>query len=663
MANRAEVFINIPLKMSFTYAIGDKIDVEVGERVKVPFSNREVMGFVVKTFDSDTKETNLSYEIKEIKRVVDKEPLFGKNEIALSLWMEKFYLCSRGEALSTMIPSGKKDSQLPAFYAEDLDVLKKDIELSEEQKIAVDKILNGSKKQYYLYGVTGSGKTEVFLKVAEAIIKKGKSVIYLVPEITLTHQLSEIVLQRFEGEVAILHSSLSPSQRITQWRRIRKGEVKMVIGARSAVFAPFENLGAIIIDEEHENSYKSGSTPRYHARQIAQKRVSMQSAILIMGSATPSMESYHQFQGTELEKITLKKRVAGGVLPKIEVVDMLGVKGIFSYKLQEELMRVLENKKQAILFLNRRGFSHNFHCNSCGYEMKCPNCSVALTYHRSSNSMICHYCGYQAPKPEVCPTCNSLDCSFSSFGTELIEKTVNSLFPNARVARLDTDVVAKKNVTGEIISSFKEGKYDILLGTQMVAKGLNFPKVELVGVVLADSSLDIPDFRSGERTFSLLQQVSGRAGRYDGNGKVIIQTRQKTAPAISFAVKGDLEGFYKQELEIRKITQFPPYTRLVNIVIRGRDQKKVENCCKSLAEVFDCSIESLEKTGRFKAKVVSSGANECPIDRIANNYRWQILLKSNDPKMLHILVGKVLENQPKISGVYIEVDFDPLSLL
>jgi len=663
MANRAEVFINIPLKMSFTYAIGEGFSVEIGERVKVPFGNREVMGFVVKTFDSDKEEINISYEIKEIKKVVDKEPLFGKNEIALSLWMEKFYLCSRGEALSTMIPSGKKDSQLPAFYAEDLEALKEDFELSEEQRLAVDKIINGSSKQYYLYGVTGSGKTEVFLKVAENIIKRGKSVIYLVPEITLTHQLSEVVLQRFNGEVAILHSSLTPSQRIAQWRRIRKGEVKMVIGARSAVFAPFENLGAIIIDEEHENSYKSGSNPRYHARQIAQKRVSMQSAILIMGSATPSMESYHQFQGPDLEKITLNKRVAGGVLPTIEVVDMLGVKGIFSYKLQKELMKVLERKKQAILFLNRRGFSHNFHCNSCGYEMKCPNCSVALTFHRSTNSMVCHYCGYQAPKPEVCPNCNSLDCSFSSFGTELIEKTVKSLFPSARVARLDTDVVAKKNVTGEIITSFKEGKYDILLGTQMVAKGLNFPKVELVGVIMADSSLDIPDFRSGERTFSLLQQVSGRAGRYDKNGKVIIQTRQKTAPSIAYAVKGDLEGFYKQELEIRKMTEFPPFSRLVNIVFRGRNQKKVESYCKDFAEIFHFSIESLTKTGKFKSTVVSSGANECPIERIANNYRWQILLKSDNPKMLHTLVGRVLESQPKISGVYIEVDFDPLSLL
>lgn len=650
-----EVYLDLPLNQTFTYAVPEalKDEVEVGKRVAIPFGRRDTTGYIVacpQTFSAD-------YQLKEIKRVVDKVSLFGQVSIELALWMSRFYLCGTGEALGMMIPGGRRDSSAPALEIEDDLTISKVELLSDEQQTAIDTILRAEKRMYYLYGVTGSGKSEVFLRCAESMIAEGKQVIYLVPEITLTHQLSRQVANRFPGKVAILHSALTPSQRLREWKKIRSGEVMMAIGARSAVFAPFDRLGMIILDEEHEGSYKGGNTPRYHARQVAQRRCQTEDALLVMGSATPSLEAWNLMkEAKDLIPLTLTKRVGGGSLPRLEVVDLKSEQRTLSNRLEGEMRRVLANKKQVILFLNRRGFSYYFHCKSCGYELKCPHCSVSLTYHKHTHGMVCHYCGYHTSTIKVCPECKSLDVGYSGFGTEMVEQEVRSLFPTAKVQRLDTDSAKEKGYVSNTLEQFRKGEIDILLGTQMVAKGLNFPKVELVGIVLADSGMNIPDFRSQERTFSLLMQVGGRAGRYNDRGSVIIQTYHPENPAVQYALNSDVEGFYNLELQVRKETGFPPFSRLVNLVLRGRNQEKVAKQAEVLEELFRAAAPP----NRGPELLCS---NECPLEKIASNYRYHLLVSGKESTKVHHLVSTVLASYTPPSGVYLEVDIDPLQLL
>ena len=654
MSSFVEVLLDLPLKQSFTYSVPPAMhaSVDFGYRVVVPFGKRELTGYVVNTLD----EYSASYTIKPIKRVIDDAPLFTQGLYDLAKWMSRLYLCGEGEALSIMIPGGRRDASMPVLEVEE-DISFSPIQyLSDEQKYAIQAICERQKSMYYLYGVTGSGKSEVFLRCAEHMIEMGKSVIYLVPEITLTHQLAKQVTTRFSNKVAILHSSLTPSQRLKQYKRIINKEVQLIIGARSAVFAPCENLGMIIVDEEHENSYKSGNTPRYHARQIAQRRCFAEKALLVMGSATPSLEAFALMKsGEAVQELRLTKRVGGGTLPKIEVVNLNYEKSLISKRLRDAVAHTLSNKRQVILFLNRRGFSYFFHCRSCGYELRCPHCSVSLTFHKNVNQMVCHYCGYRSSPMQVCPTCRSVDVGYSGFGTEMVEQEVRTLFPNASLARLDTDSAKKKGHVEQTINAFREGTIDILLGTQMVAKGLNFPKVELVGIVLADSGMNIPDFRSQERTFSLLVQVSGRAGRYNDKGQVIIQTFHPENPAIKYALEQDVDGFYEEELEVRRQTGFPPFSRMVNLVLRGRNQKKVEEETHRLEKL----IQELDS----HQDVEMLASSECPLEKIASNYRYHLLVSGNDAAKVHYLVAKALSSYTPASSVYLEVDLDPLQLL
>ncbi len=474
-----------------------------------------------------------------------------------------------------MIPSGRKESEVSPFASSiSLSPIKR---LTSDQEKALERIRAYPNDTFYIYGVTGSGKSEVYLKRAEDIIKEGKQVLYLVPEITLSHQLLEEVSTRFEGKVAIIHSALTPSQRLKAWNEIITGEVSLVIGARSSVFAPFKDLGLIIIDEEHDTSYKSGSTPRYHARQVAQYRCGKKHIQLLMGSATPSLEAWRLILEQKIKSISLPNRIGEGHFPKITIVNVLKEKRNISAVLESAIRETLKEKKGVILFLNRRGFNYSYICSSCGHIITCKNCSVSLTYHKRENKLVCHTCGYSEPLRKVCPECGSVDLVPRGFGTENVEEEARQLFPNARIARLDTDVVSgDKKKSKEIIEEFREGRIDILLGTQMIAKGLNFPLVSLVGVLNADSSLSIPDFRAAERTFGLLHQVAGRVGRYRDDGKVIIQTTQPNNPAIQCVVTNDLERFYRLELNERKLTMFPPYSRLINFTIRGKDHERVQ---------------------------------------------------------------------------------------
>ena len=652
MIRYAQVSVPVPLKSEFTYSFdSEAMDVKPGVRVIVPFKQRKIQGYVISI--SDEKPEG-GFAIRNIQRVVDKEPLFDKKDYELAVWMEKFYFSSRGEILDTMIPGGKKDTNFGGLDADEA-IERPDVTLSEEQENAVRTVMETDNRMYYLFGVTGSGKTEVFLRCAEKVIEQGGQVIYLVPEITLTHQLALQVLKRFKNNVAILHSGLTDSQRIAQWRKIKRGEVSLVIGARSAVFAPFGNLKMIIIDEEHENSYKSGNAPRYHARQVAQKRITDCGGKLLMGSATPSLEAWSLMKDpSKMVRIDLTHRVGGGSMPRIEIADMVKEEGLFSALLQDRMTRTLADGKQVILFLNRRGFSYYFHCRSCGYELKCPHCDVAMTYHKRRNILQCHYCGHHQKPITVCPECGSMDVMYSGFGTEQVEQELQRLFPLYRVARLDTDTVSSdRTVIQKTLDAFRKGDIQILLGTQMVAKGLNFPNVRLVGIVMADSGLLIPDFRAEERTFDLLVQVSGRSGRSDSQGEVVIQTRMKDSPAITFAARGDVQAFFDQELAIRRETSFPPFSRMVNIVFHSTNATAARTC----ADAFAKELRNLYRSTKVY------GANECPIEKIRESYRFQVLLRSTNVSDMLGGLSSVVSSFKLPYNVAMDIDVDPVDLL
>jgi primosomal protein N' (replication factor Y) len=462
-----------------------------------------------------------------------------------------------------------------------------------------------------------------------------------------------------------MHSRLSGAERLSAWRRIRSGEVRIVAGPRSAVFAPVKNLGLIIIDEEQDASYKAGNTPRYHARQVAMHRCSIAGddggkPLLLMGSATPSVEAWAMIRDKRITRLTLTKRLAGGGLPSIEVVNMARVEGCLSPLLKEEIEKTAEQGRQSILFLNRRGFAYFYHCPKCGYELTCKHCSVSLTWHKGKtpdkDRAVCHYCGFSMPPPRACPNCGSLEAGFTGFGTEMIEEEVRRSFPHLRVERADADSTAKKGALEDILGRFKKGEIDILLGTQMVAKGLNFPGVRLVGVVLADTGLHLPDFRAAERTFSLIVQVAGRAGRYFPNGKVVVQTLRPSDPAISCACGLEIEQYYSRELEQRKALNFPPYSRLIRFVVRGKDLPRVKAAVARLAErAAPCLPRDAELLGPA----------ECPLSLIAGNYRRQIIIRGPHIAGLHKAAVQALAGweTAKENGCYLETDIDPVSLL
>ena len=561
-----QIIINRPVNQPFTYsytpAENEKPELrpEVGKRAEIMFGNQKLTGFIMEISDELPPDCPVEAgKIRPVKRILDREALFGPELFEMAKWLSHYYLCTLGEAVFSMIPSGRRESSAGGFsFENELTNAKKNI-LSDEQKAAVEEILlsknegaqnadaasitpGGQKLFHYIYGPTGSGKTEVFLTLAEDILAKGKGIIYLVPEISLTGQVAQALISRFGDTAAILHSGLTPSQRLNQWHRIMHREARVIVGARSAVFAPVPDLGLIIIDEEHDASYKSGNNPRYHARQVAMKRAQNLKIPLVMGSATPSVEAWHGMMTGSIIRHSLTKRLAGGSMPRISCINLnlYGTDGCISKPLENEIQKTLNNKKQTILFLNRRGFTHFFRCNSCGFELVCKNCSVPLTYHKSSHRLTCHYCGWSMTPPQSCPECGSLDIGSNGFGTEFIEAETRAKFPNAKVLRLDTDVTSKKEDLLNSLEDFRQGKYDILLGTQMVAKGLNFPKLQLVGVIMADAGLHMPDFRAAERTFSLITQVAGRAGRYFPDGKVIVQTYDPNREPVLFACNGKI---------------------------------------------------------------------------------------------------------------------------
>ncbi len=521
---------------------------------------------------------------------------------------------------------------------------------------------------FLLHGVTGSGKTEVYLQAIAYALGQGKGAIVLVPEISLTPQTVERFKARFsqgpqQTLVAVLHSHLSAGERHDEWHKIRQGRARIVIGARSAVFAPVEPLGLVIVDEEHEHSYKQEEAPRYNARDLAVVRGQQEGAAVVLGSATPCMESYHNVQRKKYGLLALTERVDNIQMPIVRVIDMRSAArkekgvGIFSPQLREAILQRLEKNEQVMLFLNRRGWSSSLQCPECGFVAECPNCSVSLTYHRAAQQLMCHICGHIETAPKKCPEtkCGNVAIRFSGLGTEKVEAALEKGFPSARVKRMDSDTLKRKEDYRRILGDFRTGKIDILVGTQMIAKGLHFPNVTLVGIIHADLSLHIPDFRAGERTFQLLTQVAGRAGRGEVEGEVYVQSFTPFHPAIQYARRHDYVGFYEQEIEFRQQLNYPPVGRVALLTLRGRSEDRVKFVADHLRMEMDTVAKEL-------GEVVVAGPAPAPLLRAENFYRYQIMLRTSRMPQLSRKLSALRETFQIPEDLRLVIDIDPMSL-
>lgn len=724
----AEVLIEYNAKTidkSFTYLIPEKLknELKVGMKVVVPFSNKLINGFVtniVTTFNSD-------YELKEISSIKEKEFVLNKELFALAEYLKKETLCTKIQAIQSMLPSSLKVKEQKTNYEklvsyieinvkedeisnyitnnekrtkqveilkrvlEEKKVLKKEIsgnslntlleknilkevkeqeyrlnnreakeedfDLTEEQQRVVNAIDLNKNETYLIHGVTGSGKTEVYIKLIKEVIKKGKTAILLVPEITLTAQIVERFYKRFGSDVAIFHSALSEGEKYDEYLKILRKEVKIVVGTRSAIFTPLENLGIIIIDEEHTESYKQDTNPRYHARDLAKFRAEYNNIPLVLGSATPTLESMARALKGVYKYLELPNRVGASRMPDTIIVDMTEeIKKrnlIFSSLLKDKIKERLERKEQTILLLNRRGFSTIITCSNCGYTYKCPYCDITMTYHKSTNNLRCHYCGYTVLKSEKCPECHESTLNYYGLGTEKLEQELTNLFPLARIVRMDTDTTSKKGSHSRIINAFLDHKYDILLGTQMISKGLDFPKVTLVGVINADTTLNIPDFRSGEKTFALLSQTAGRAGRKDLKGEVILQTFNKDNYILNCVKENNYKKFYQYEMSNRHKLKYPPYYYLCSIKISSRDYEIAGKEANKVRKYLDSHLS---------CNTIVLGPTTASMFKVNNIYNFQIIIKyKKDDKLFNTL--KELDNIFAINNkANISIDTSPMRI-
>ena len=538
---------------------------------------------------------------------------------------------------------------------------------TDEQKTVIDHlnaaIDEGRSEKILLRGVTGSGKTEVFLQAIEKVIEMGKNAIMLVPEISLTPQMVQRFVGRFGNRVAVIHSALSAGERFDQWNKIKHGEVRVVVGARSAIFAPMENIGIIILDEEHENSYKSETTPRYHAIDVAEKIAADESAILVLASATPSVTEYYKAKNGEYTLFEMTKRYNEGAMPDVNIVDMRGElfqnknKSPLSLKLQAEISKNLERGEKTILFLNRRGYSTFVSCRECGEVINCPDCSIAMTYHKNRDSLSCHYCGYTVQNIKECPACGSAYVKYFGTGTQKIEEELRRLFPTAGVLRMDTDTTSQKGGHARILDEFCKEGADILLGTQMVTKGLDFHDVTLVGVLAADTALALDDFRANERSFSLFTQVCGRAGRGERPGRAVIQTYQPFNSIIRYSKTHDYTAFYENEIIQRKRLNYPPFCDIIYIMVTGEDEAEVRDCADEIGN----DIKNYMKSDDGIFSIL--GPAPAPIEKIRNNYRYRILLKCKDADEIHELLRGIYEKHEKgRRKVYMTLDTNPVNM-
>lgn len=658
----AEVVVGLPIDKTFHYSVPSSLKdkIGVGKRVWVPFGQKRLVGYVV-GFGETAEVAN----IKDIEEVIDKDAVLDEGMLKLTRWMSEYYFCSWGEAIENSLPAtlrkGKTKVMSRKVSPERLYEQSFDLKLTPQQREAISPILEdldkGRSNVYLLFGVTASGKTELYIQAISFALKQDKSSIVLVPEISLTPQTTERFKSRFGDAVSVIHSRLSEGIRFREWQRAKEGKSRIVIGPRSAIFSPVKNLGLVIIDEEHETSYKQEDSPRYHTRDVVIKRAELSKAIVVLGSATPSLEAYYNAKAGRYKLIKLTERVLRRELPKVKIVDMRKEiskrkkVAVFSFALQEALSKVLSEKKQAILFLNRRGFSTHLDCKKCGYVMECKSCKSVLVYHSDISKLICHYCNRKFDVPKICPSCNSAYIKFFGLGTQKVESELYRLLPNARISRMDTDATLKKGSHERILEDFKKRSTDILVGTQMVAKGLDFPQVTLVGVISADTSLNLPDFRASERTFDLLTQVAGRAGRGNEPSGVIIQTYTPGHYAIVSASKHDYEGFYEKELSTRRFLGFPPYNKLIKFTFRSNKEERAKE-----------AAQDFSKRARALKGLKVMGPAPSPAIKVRGQFRWNVFLKFKPDKDFSLQLRGIIAEFKRGRGAFMIVDVDPISM-
>lgn len=707
---------------TFSYHVPKLLEnnIKIGVRVRIPFGNMILDGFVLGISDNSSYDNS---KIKDIINVIDEEPVLNKEMLLLGKYMSDNLLASLSSCYQVMLPKALKaevKSNIKIKYdrylhriksIEEIDryidnckyesqinllcklkegdilitkmsssintIIKygfasiiyeeckrykydgisnyKRVNLTDKQRLVSDTIISsfGKSDTFLLYGVTGSGKTEVYMDVIEKAINNGKSAIMLVPEIGLTPQIVGKFISRFGNVISVLHSKLSDSERYDEYRKITNGESKIVIGTRSAIFVPFNNIGVIIIDEEHTLSYKQDNNPRYSAINVAEWRSKYHNCPLVLGSATPSLESFAKAGNHVYKLLSLTERAGGSVLPIVNIVDMKEEvkKGnfILSDILKNKIGEVLDRGEQAIILLNRRGYSSTISCRECGYVYKCPNCDITYTYHKSSNNLKCHYCGYSMVLPNKCSICGSDNLKDYGLGTEKLEETLNSLY-KARIVRMDVDTTSKKGQHQKIIDDFGEHKYDILIGTQMIAKGLDFPLVTLVGVVSIDSSLTSPDYRASENTFQLLSQVSGRAGRSENKGEVIVQTFNPDHYAITLAKNHDYIDFYKEEMKIRKMLKYSPYYYMVLVSITSKD--------------YELGFKEANKIGSYIRNNINKdsivlGPTMANMFKVNNIYHYQIIIKYRKDDSLMKVLKFIIDMQVRNNKIDVSIDFNP----
>jgi len=662
MRNSVSVVFPIPFNRIFHYSLPDKLVSEnlVGRRVRAPFGRKESIGYIVGSMPKSEVKG-----LKTIEEIIDKESLISLNLLELAKWISEYYVCSLGQVLDMVLPH----NFWPVRPREM--IKKKEIGLfsafipSPQQKRILRPIQNNIKEKLFavflIHGVTDSGKTEVYLQSIAQAQEIGRQSIFLVPEISLTPQFLDIFEKRFGSErIGVWHSRLSQGERYRTWQSAYQGKIDIMIGARSAIFTPFPNLGLIIIDEEHDTSYKQEKRPLYHTRELAERRAELESATLVLGSATPSLEAFYRaLTGRRTYRLlTLPERVYEKALPSVQVVDMREElkerknRSVLSLKLAQAIGQRLERGEQTILFLNRRGYSTFILCRECGFAVKCPNCNVSMVYHFDEKRVKCHYCNHKEEVPRFCPRCGSRKIRYFGTGTEKVEQIVKKTFPRARVMRMDIDTMRYKYAAERIFNAFRQGRVDILVGTQLVAKGWDFPGVTLVGIISADTALNLPDFRSAERTFSLITQVAGRSGRGPKGGEVIVQTYNPDHYSIKIALKQDYRSFYEREMEFRKELDYPPITNLVIVLVKGKDEEKIILTSQKINSLLEKEVN----------QVTILGPAPAVLNKIAGKYRWQIIIKTSK-------LGTVTEFFQRHSfgfeerGVEVTVDVDPLSML
>lgn len=665
-ASHWQIAVNSPLRDYFTYTSPNEMELQPGDSVKVPFgkANRAVSGLVV---EQAKGQVDSKYEVKEILERSSERPALTPTNLKWLKWISDYYLYPLGQIQQLVYPPLKKESKRKSRKAPivpDVESIEAP-ELTEDQKSAVEAVDIENYGTYLLHGVTGSGKTEVYIEIIEKVMKQDRAALVLVPEISLTPQLVRRFAERFPEQIAVIHSHLTDREKTDQWWSVVDGKKKLLIGARSALFCPIPDLGVVIIDEEHETSFKQEEKLKYNARDVAVVKGRMENIPVVLGSATPSLETWHNAQSGKYKLLSMPKRVSKRPLPTVEIVNPQRDRDSLSdlpFWLSETLYNKLkdhyEKGQQAALFLNRRGVAPSVQCYECGFSYQCPNCDISLTLH-GKHHLVCHYCGYHDRLSEECPECNEGEPKAYGLGTEAIEMKLGELFPEARIFRADRDEVSSREAIEEMVEKMEKGEIDFLVGTQMIAKGLDFKNLTLVGIVQADVAFNVPDFRASERSFQLCTQVSGRAGRHSTPGEVVIQTYKKDHPSLVTAQNHDYHSFVKQELEHREFFNYPPFGKLTAIRITGMKEHEVISEGQQLAQFLKQLIEHYPQ---LKAQIL--GPTPAPLSRIKNRYRYHILIKSSDFQVLNQIGNKAFDYiKTHIKRSKCLIDVDPYSLL